>query len=92
MDEQRIRKRIAVFAQSPKNVRFDDLVSLLDNHISRGYSNYNHRDSGSHHAFTVGDQTFNVVKPQSGCIKRIYVEKFLDAMEELLLYDPEKQP
>jgi len=91
MDEERIRKRIAEIAESPKNVRFEDLVSLLDNHLAQLYANYNHRDSGSHHAFTVGNQTFTVVKPHTGCIKRVYIEKFLDAMEELLLYDPEEQ-
>lgn len=88
MDAIRIRERIAEIAESPKNVRFEDLISLLENHISQFYANFNHRDSGSHHAFTVGSQTFNVVKPHSGCIKKVYVEKFLDAMEEVGLYDP----
>jgi hypothetical protein len=35
----------------------------------------------------VGDQTFTIVKPSSGCVKEVYVRKFLDAMEELGLYE-----
>ncbi|MGH9454169.1 MAG: hypothetical protein ACRD2O_09400 [Terriglobia bacterium] len=93
MDVERIKKRIVQIAESPKNVRFDEFTNLLDNHVAHLYANFNHRDSGSHHAFTVGSQTFNIAKPHGGgCVKKVYVEKFLGAMEELGLYDLEEQP
>jgi hypothetical protein len=93
MDDARLKQRVQKIAESVKNVRFEDLCTLLDNHIRpfcevRGLS-YNHRNSsGSHHAFTVGTKTFNVVKPHpSSLVKRPYVESFLDAMEHINLYE-----
>jgi hypothetical protein len=83
MDDSRVRKRIREIAQSPKNVRFEEITNLLEKHIAPLYGNFSHRDSGSHHAFTVGNQTFNMVKPHTGCVKAVYIRKFLDAMEEL---------
>jgi len=54
--------------------------------------NYNHRHApGSHHAFTVGDQTFVIVERSKGCVKEVYVKHFLRAMEQLGLYDPEAE-
>jgi hypothetical protein len=89
MDADKVRKRIANIASSPKNVRFDELATLLDNHICDLFPRkYNHRNpSGSHHAFTVGNQTFTVRKPSSGCVNQVYVNQFLNAMEELGLYE-----
>lgn len=90
MDADRVRKRIADIASSPKNVRFDELETLLDNHVRHLFpaGRYNHHNpGGSHHAFTVGDQTFTVPRPTSGCVKEVYVKKFLNAMEELGLYE-----
>jgi hypothetical protein len=89
MDVDRIRKKIAEFASSPKNVRFDELATLLDNHICDLYpAQYNHHTSGgSHHSFTVGDQTFTIRKPSSGRLNQVYVKHFLNAMEELGLYE-----
>ena len=88
MDVDRLKKRLSEIDASPKNVRFEDLEALLENHICGMYpDHYNHHGSGSHHAFTVGDQTFTIVKPSSGCVKEVYVRKFLDAMEELGLYE-----
>ena len=88
-DLARIRKNIEEIAASPKNVDFDELVSLLDNHIGKMYANYNHHGN-PHHAFTVGQQTFNIAKPRQGCVKKVYIEKFLDAMQALGLHDPEE--
>ena len=88
MDRQRIRAKIREMAANPKAVRLDEIVNLLDNHIGPLFLNYSHR-GGHHHAFTVGSQTFNVARPHSGCVKKIYFMKFLDAMEMVELYDPE---
>lgn len=87
MDVNRIKDRILEIAASPKNVRFADIQGLLDNHICHLYPNYNHHGPGSHHAFTVGTETFTIVEPNSGCVKQVYVKKFLDAMMELGLYE-----
>lgn len=89
MDLFRIRERIRETGASPKNVRFEELVALLDNHIGPMYANYNHRP-GSHHAFTLGDQTFTIPVPKGSCVKPVYVKNFLKRMESLGLYDPEE--
>jgi hypothetical protein len=93
MDDARLKQRVLKIAESVKNVRYEELVSLLDNHIkpfceARGLS-YDHRHStGSHHAFTVGLKSFNVVKPHgTSLLKRAYVESFLEAMEHINLYE-----
>jgi hypothetical protein len=93
MDDARLRRRVGEIAESIKNVRFDDLTSLLDKHIkpfceARGLS-YDHRNSsGSHHVFTVGSQTFTMVKPHgTSLVKRWYVQSFLEAMENIDLYE-----
>jgi hypothetical protein len=52
------------------------------------YPNYNHHGN-PHHAFTLGSSTFNIAQPRRGCVKRIYIEKFLEAMVSLGLYEPE---
>jgi hypothetical protein len=46
---------------------------------------------GSHHAFTVGTQTFTIVKPSKGNVKPVYGRTLLRAMEELELYEPEER-
>ena len=92
MDLQRIRKRIREFAASPKNVHFDELATLLDNHISALFSNYNHHHSSSHHAFTVGSETFTIAESKRGNLKEVYVKEFLNHMEAVGLYDPEEKP
>lgn len=89
MDEERLRKAIGAFAASPKNVHFQELVSLLDNHIGPMFRNFNHHHRSSHHAFTVGDQTFTVAQPKGAHVKPVYVKKFLRAMEALKLFEPE---
>jgi hypothetical protein len=93
MDDARLKKRVQEIAESVKNVRFEDLCTLLDNHIkpfcdARGLS-YDHRNPpGSHHAFTVGKWSFNLVKPHgTPLLKRVYVESFLEAMEHINLYE-----
>ena len=92
MDLQRIRKRIRDIAASPKNIRFDELANLLDNHVSALFPNYNHHHRSSHHAFTLGGQTFTVAEPKRGNLKEVYVKEFLNHMEALELYDPEEKP
>jgi hypothetical protein len=93
MDDARLKKRVQDFAESVKNVRFEDLCTLLDNHIkpfceARGLS-YDHRNPpGSHHVFTVGSDTFTVGKPHgTSLLKKRYVESFLEAMENIHLYE-----
>jgi len=89
MDRQRIRAKIREMAASPRAVRFEEIENLLDNHIGPLFPNYSHHHGGSHHAFTVGRQTFNIPKPHAGRVKRPYIMKFLHAMEMVGLYDPE---
>ena len=50
---------------------------------------YDHRNrSGSHHVFTVGGSTFNIVKPHgTSLLKVAYVRAFLEAMEGIGLYE-----
>jgi hypothetical protein len=66
IDDARLKQRVLEIAASVKNVRFEDLCTLLDNHIkpfceASGLS-YDHRNrSGSHHAFTVESKRFNLV-------------------------------
>ncbi len=91
MDLARIRKRIKEFANSAKNVRFDELSSLLDNHISALFPNYNHHQRSSHHAFTLGNETFTIAEPKRGNLKKEYVKEFLSHMEAVELYDPEEE-
>jgi hypothetical protein len=89
MDLERVRLKIKEIAASPTNVDFDELVGLLDNHISPMFPNYNHHGN-PHHAFTLGDQTFNIAQPhRNRFVKKCYVEKFLDAMLALGLYEEE---
>ena len=88
MDLDRIKVRIREFASRPKNIGFDELETFLTNHISPLFKNFNHHGKGSHNAFTVGSCTFNIPSHRP-FVKRIYVEKFLDAMTVLGLYDPE---
>lgn len=90
MDLDRIRARIAEIAASPTNVRIEDLISLLDNHIGPRFANYNHHGS-RHHAFTLDDQTFTIAHPHKGCVKRVYIKIFLNHMEALGLYSPEDE-
>jgi hypothetical protein len=93
MDDDRLKLRVRQIASSVKNVRFDELLALLDNHV-QPYCQarelpYAHRNPrGSHHGFTVGSNTFNVVTPHgTSLVKRAYVQDFLDAMEEIGLYE-----
>ena len=55
------------------------------------YPNYNHHGS-PHHAFTVGDRTFNIAEPKGGkdFVKAPYVKAFLNAMEALGLFAEEE--
>jgi hypothetical protein len=95
MDDARLKQRVQEIAESIKNVRFEELCTLLDNHIkpfceAKGLS-YDHRNrSSSHHVFTVGSKTFNLVKPHghgTSQLKKPYVKSFLEAMEDINLYE-----
>jgi hypothetical protein len=86
MDIERIRAKIAEIATRPKHVHFDEIVGLLDNHIKNICGSYNHHGN-PHHAFTVGQETFNIAKPHKGFVKKVYVTRFLEAMEALGLYE-----
>ena len=88
MNRERIIRAIKEIAASPKNVRFDELVNLLDNHIKPMIPNYNHHGN-AHHSFTVGENTFTIPKPHTGCVKDVYVKQFLQAMEDVELYTTE---
>ena len=90
MNRERIIAAIAQIAASPKNVRFEELVKLLDTHIKPMFPDYNHHGN-PHHAFTVGGNTFNVAKPHDECVKQIYIRLFLQAMEAVGLYTPESE-
>lgn len=95
MDEARLKQRVKEIAANVKNVRDDDLFTLLDNHISpycRSKDlNYDHRNrGGSHHSFTVGSVTFTVPRPHgTSLLKPVYVRQFLQAMEPIGLFEEE---
>jgi hypothetical protein len=91
MDRERIKDRIKEFAARPKNVRYGELETLLDNHIKHLVENFNHHGKGSHHAFTVGANTFTIPDRRPFVLK-VYVKNFLDAMAAIELYDPEDKP
>lgn len=93
MEDARLRQRIKEIAGSMKNLRDEELFALMDNHVRpfcqvRGLR-YDHRSrGGSHHVFTAGSRTFTIAKPhRTSLLKPVYVRLFLDAMEELDLYD-----
>jgi hypothetical protein len=93
MDDDRLRLRVRKIAESVKNVRFNELLSLLDNHVqpycqARGLPYAHNNPRGSHHGFTVGSRTFNVVTPHGrSLVNRWYVQDFLEAMEEIGLLE-----
>jgi hypothetical protein len=90
MDSERLKSKLREIARSPKNVRFVDIENLLDNHIGPLFENYNHHGN-PHHAFTLRNQTFNIAEPKgSPFVKKVYVKKFLDAMEALGLWSSEE--
>lgn len=94
MDFERIRKRLADIAGRRKHVRFEEIANLLDKHIGPIVPNYNHHGS-PHHAFTVGIEaeveTFTIPEPEGQFVKKVYVDKFLDAMAVLGFYDEEER-
>lgn len=66
-----------------------EIETLLENHVSLIFPNFNHHGS-PHHTFTVGNQTFCVAEPHhSAFVKKVYVDLFLEAMEAVGLYDRE---
>lgn len=69
-------------------MRFDELEGLLDKHIGPMFPNYNHHGS-PHHAFTVGTETFNIPEPKGKFVMKYAVDKFLDKMEAVGLFEPE---
>ena len=93
MDDDRLKARVREIAGSLKNVRFSELLTLLDNHVqpycqTRGLAYVHRNPRGSHHGFTVGSRVFNVVTPHgTSFARREYVQDFLDAMEEIGLYE-----
>lgn len=93
MDIERIRERLADIAGRRKHVRFDEIANLLDKHIGPIVPNYNHHGS-PHHAFTVGTETevetFTIPEPKGQFVKKVYIDKFLDAMAALGFHDEEE--
>jgi hypothetical protein len=89
MDIRRIRVEIAEISSRQKNVRFCEIESLLGNHVRNFLKNYKHRANGTHHVFSLNSLTLSIAEPHGGgFIKRPYVRKFLEAMEELDFYRP----
>lgn len=94
MDDTRLKQRVQEISQSVKNVRANDLYTLLDNHIKLYCEarslHYDHRVRGSHHIFTVGEQTISLPLPHgSSHLRPVYVLKFLDVMQLIGLYEEE---
>ncbi len=88
MDETLIKKEIAKIARSPKNVRFESLVTLLDNHIRRCFPQVQPPTGAGFTSCIHGrGENSTIVKPKQGCVKRVYVDYFLEAMEAVGLYD-----
>ena len=65
MDRERIKDRIKEFAARPKNVRYGELETLLDNHIKHLVENFNHHGKESHRAFTVGAEYIHNSRPKT---------------------------
>ena len=88
MDKSRIQARLLQFSLRPKNVRFDEIDTLIQNHVAL-YFHVKCHGKGSHRAYTVGNQTFTLVvrKPH---IKAVYGALFLEKMEALDLFKPER--
>ncbi|MGH9467389.1 MAG: hypothetical protein ACRD1Y_08535 [Terriglobales bacterium] len=94
MDRRRIAKRVRAILSSPKNVRFDTVISLLDKHIAHEFpGEYTHNaPAGSHHAFTIRDQTFSIPRPHGGHVKEYYIKRLKGALEELGVFDWDTEP
>jgi hypothetical protein len=89
MDRSRIAEALEDIAGRLAHVRFTEIENLLDKHIKPLCQNFNHHGH-PHHAFTVFEQTFVVVEPKkSPFVKKVYVKKFLEAMQGAGFYCPE---
>jgi predicted RNA binding protein YcfA (HicA-like mRNA interferase family) len=79
-DETRRQKRRRKIAQTPKNVRFEDLRRLLED-----YDFELKRTKGSHHSFVgyIGDEKVTVVIPYRRPLKEVYVKNVLKILDEI---------
>ena len=85
MDIDRIKQRIQEFAASPSNVRFHEIDAFITNHLIPAFGGKARPARGSHHTYTIGDQTIVITKRPNN-IKKCYVMDFLDRMAALSLY------
>lgn len=79
-------KVLARIRQNPKHVRFEELESIL---LRIGFKK--RHDGTSHTTFTFGKHILTVPK-RKPFVKRVYVELFLQALDEIKeLDEPEKK-
>jgi hypothetical protein len=87
-DIGRIRERIAEIAHRKKNVELSEIEWVVNNLGRNGYS-VSQRGNEHWIIFRVGERPFTICPHHKGSkqIKVCYVEEFLDAMEDLDLYE-----
>ena len=87
-DISHIRKRIAEIAQRKKNVELSEIEWVVE-HLGRNGYSVSQRSNDHQTMFTVGTCNIGVCHHHRGGkqIKVCYVEEFLDAMEDLDLYE-----
>jgi hypothetical protein len=87
-DISHIKKRIAEIAQGRKNVVLSDIQWVVE-HLGRNGYSVSHRGNEHWIVFRIEKRQFTVCPHHKGSkqIKVCYVEEFLDAMEDLDLYE-----
>jgi hypothetical protein len=74
-------KRLLRIQQNPNNVSIDELEQLmLDYGIEKSRSS---KGSHRHYQYLVGGLTHNLVIPVAKPIKKVYIQKVLEAIEEI---------
>ena len=76
---RRQKRRIKII-QNPKNVRFEDMRRLLEDH-----NFLLNRTKGSHHSFVgyIGDEKITIVIPFKKPLKVVYVKQVLKLLDEI---------
>lgn len=87
-DIKQVRARIEELAQRPKNVELSEIQWVVNQLRLNGYA-VSERSNDHNTIFKVGGRRFGVChhNPGSKQIKACYVKEFLDAMEEVGLYE-----
>lgn len=79
LDVKRLRRLYEQVQATRNNCRFEDIERML---AAAGARVGQPRSGGSHYTFTLGVQTLTV--PRRHPVKRMYVDRALELVEELL--------